>query len=241
MVMFVLFKKDRAEVSSVKEEETETEQKAAKLDTDKKSEEVIKKQLVDSQALKEKASTPAISKEQIDEVQKQFSNELKQLGACLGIQPAVDAEKVDPTFDNLIVTLSAPLGDIVVKMDDWTQLDVKAADGSLKRIRTEVEYQENGTPIKRAQLYRINEQGMPEQQQLNIDQATDPTDQYLDGLKGDSQTILEEKGSRVYYAEGEELVLIERGGKIQSYSLTKGEKTFSCTETDAITTHCQCL
>ena len=37
------------------------------------------------------------------------------------------------------------------------------------------------------------------------------------------------------------LVVIERNGKIQSFSMSKGEKTFSCTETDATTSSCQCL
>jgi hypothetical protein len=126
-------------------------------------------------------------------------------------------------------------------MDDWAQQDFKTEDGSLRRIRTEVEYQETGNPIKRAQFYKINAQGMPELQTLNPDQATDPSDDFISSLKGDGQVTIEEKGGRIYYQEGEELVMVERGGKVQSFSITKGDKTFSCTETDATTSNCQCL
>jgi hypothetical protein len=148
---------------------------------------------------------------------------------------------MEPSFDNLSASLKPALGEVVVRMDDWTQQDFKADDGSLRRIRTEVEYQDTGNPVKRVQFYKINAQGMPELQTLNPDQATDPSDDFISSLKGDGQVTIEEKGGRVYYQEGEELVLVERGGKVQSFSLTKGDKTFSCTETDATTSNCQCL
>jgi hypothetical protein len=240
IVMVLFFWKDRSQLPA-ETAEVENDSKVAQLDTEKKSEEVIKKQLVESQALKEKASAPAATNEEIEEVQKSFSVHLKQLGQCLGVNPAVDADKVDPTFDNLVVSLQPTIGDVVVKMDDWSQLDLRSANGDMKRIRTEVEYEDNNNPVKRVQLYKINDQGMPELQPLTNAESVDPSDEYLASLKGDASSVNDEKGGRVYYAEGEELVLVERNNKVQSFSLTKGEKTFSCTETDTKTSNCQCL
>ncbi len=239
-VMVLFFWKDKSAVP-VETNEVETENKTAQLDTEKKSEEVIKKQLVESQALKDQASAPAATNEEIEEVQKAFSAHIKVMGQCIGVNPSVETDKVDPTFDNLVVSLQPTLGDVVVKMDDWTQLDVRGPNGEMKRLRTEVEYQENNNPVKHVQLYKINDNGMPELQPLSPDQSLDPTDEYLASLKGDAATVNDEKGGRVYYAEGEELVLVERNGKVQSFSLTKGEKTFSCTETDTKSSNCQCL
>ena len=179
---------------------------------------------------------------QLDEVNKTFANHIRQMGQCLGVAASSSSfDKIEPTFDNLVVSLQPTLGEVVVKMDDWAQLDVRSPNGDMKRIRTEVEYQDNNNPIKRAQLYKLNEQGMPELQQLNPEQSVDPTDEYLESLRGDATTVNDEKGGRAYYAEGEEMVLVERNGKIQSFSLTKGEKTFSCTETDMTSSNCQCL
>lgn len=219
-------------------EESELGTKEANVQTG--STQVMEDQAADSKTLKEKSVQNA-TQEQIEEIEQSFSIHLKQLGICLGIQPAVDAERVQPSYENLIQSLKPALGEIVVKMDDWTQTDLKYGDGSMKRIRTEVEYLDSGSPVKRAQLYKINDQGMPELQPLTTDLATDPTDEFISSLKGDGQETLEEKGGRVYYQEGEELVLVERSGKVQSFSISKGEKTFSCTETDAATSNCQCL
>jgi hypothetical protein len=243
VIMVVFFWKDHPPAETHKEDETEVEQpvQSAKLDTDRKSEEVIRKQLIESQALKDKASLPATTNDQIEEVQKSFSLHLRQLGQCLEVATAVDQDRVDPQFDNIVVSLKPAFGDVIVKMDDWTQWDVQAQDGSMKRIRTEVEYLENNVPTKRAQLYKLNEQGMPVMQPLSEDFATNPTDEYLESLRGGGRTLVDEKASRAYYTEGEELVVIERNGKVQSFSMSKGERTFSCTETDAPTSNCQCL
>jgi hypothetical protein len=243
-VMYFFFKRDRQEamkMGDTAQEETSEPQKAARTNTDKKSEEVIKNQLIETQALKEKATAPPTSPEQVEEVQKNFSNQLRQMGQCLAVQIRTDQEKIDPQYDNLANTVSSGFGNMLVKMDDWTQWEGQASDGSIKRIRTEIEYLENNIPTKRVQLYKLNQQGMPEMQPLNEDEALNPPDEYLNSLRGDAKTIVDEKATRGYYAEGEELVVVERNGKIQSFSMSKGEKTFSCTETDTTASHCQCL
>ncbi|MBC7741863.1 MAG: hypothetical protein H7061_06685 [Bdellovibrionaceae bacterium] len=239
-VMILFFWNDRNELRD-ESSANETETQVARLDTDKKSEEVIKKQVLDSQNIKDKSTGVATTAEQIAEVEKSFSSHLKLLGQCLGVIPSVESDKVDPTFDNLIIALRPAFGDVVVKMDDWTQLDMRAPSGVVTRIRTETEYVDNGNPIKRLQYYKMNEQGMPELQVLPAEHMVDPSDSYLETLKGDAPTVNDEKGGRVYYSEGEELVLVERNNKVQSFSLSKGEKTFSCTETDTVSSNCQCL
>ncbi len=240
IIMVIFFKQDRESSIDTVAENNQSDQKA-RLDTDKKSEEVIKKQLIETEALKEKATRAAVTQDQIDEVEKSFSIHLKQLGQCLGVANAVDQEKIGPQFDHLTASLKPAFGDVLVKMDDWAQWDIKTPDGKLKRIRTENEYLENNNPTKRLQLYRLNDQGMPELQNLTDEQAINPSDDYLESLRADGETMIDEKASRAYYTEGEELVVVERNGKIQSFSMSKGEKTFSCTDTDSSTSNCQCL
>lgn len=180
--------------------------------------------------------------EGVEQVQKKFSEHLKEIGQCLQFKNAVDSEKIDPTFDNLIVSLRPALGEVVVQMDDWTQRDLRSADGELIRIRTETDFQNaTGRPVKRVQLYKLNGQNNPELQNLDPEKSVNPEDSYIDTLSAGASTFLEEKGGRAYYQEGEELVIIERNGKVESISLSKGSKTVSCSGLDSLKSSCQCL
>lgn len=174
-------------------------------------------------------------------VDKNFVEHLKSIGSCLKMNPAVDSDRVEPTYDNLLVSIRPALGDLVVQMDDWTQLDLQNSDGTKKRIRTEVNYENPNTPVKYVQLFNLNEQGMPEMQILDQEKSTNPTDDYINYLRGGATVTIDERGSRAYFPDGEELVLVERAGKIESLSLTKNGKTVSCTALDTVQSNCQCL
>ncbi|MES2802758.1 MAG: hypothetical protein V4654_09725 [Bdellovibrionota bacterium] len=186
-----------------------------------------------SEALKAGAARDAISKN--------FVEHLKTIGICLKINPAIDNLTIEPTYDNLLISLRPAIGELVVQMDDWTQMDLHSADGSRKRIRTEVNYENPNAPVKYVQLYHINDQGFPEMQTVDAEKARNPSDDYINYLRGGAELTLNERGSRVYFQEGEEIVLVERSGVIESFSLSKDGKTVSCTGLDAINSNCQCV
>ncbi len=238
-MMFLFFWKDRESTKPFKNGSNESSN-VARLGNVPKTTGAQQNQVNPTPDVKDKPSQTNKDADQIEEVQKSFSAHLRQLAQCLAVTVAVDQEKIDPHFDNLVVSLNPAFGNVLVKMDDWTQWDIEMQDGTKRRIRTETEYLENNIPTKRAQLYKLNQQGMPEMQTLGDDQVN-PTDEYLESLRGDGRTYIDEKASRSYYAEGEELVVVERNGKVQSFSVNKGEKTFSCSETDSVTSNCQCL
>ena len=241
-VVYLIYSKYKDESRPLAEvDASDSEEEVVKVETQKKSEEVIKKQLVESQAINDKATSPAQTPDQMEDVEKAFSTHLRQLGECLGVESSVNAEKLTPSAENLIDTLKTSFGEVVVKMDDWSQVDLQNDDGTVSRIRTEVEYTDSSSPTRRVQLYKVNNQDMPELQPLTAEQSVNPTDEALEKLRGSAKPIIDEKGSRIYYPNGEELVLVERGGKVQSYSLTKGEKTFTCTDSDSSSSTCQCL
>jgi hypothetical protein len=189
------------------------------------------------------AETEPAKPEDAERVFQQFSEHLKTIGTCLEIKNAVDSEKIDPNFDNLIVSLRPALGEVVVQMDDWTQRDLRNNQGERKRLRTETNYEDGGisSPTRRVQLYQLNEQNMPELQNIDPEQSVNPSEDYIESLKGGFETTIEEKGGRAYYQEGEELVFIERNGKLESVSLSRNGKTISCTGLDSVKSNCQCL
>lgn len=176
-----------------------------------------------------------------DEISRNFASHLKTIGTCLKINPAVDNPTIEPTYDNLLISLRPAIGELVVQMDDWTQLDLQNPDGSRKRIRTEVNYEDPNNPVKYVQLYNMNDQGFPELQTVDPEKARNPSDDYINYLRGGANLVLDERGSRVYFQEGEEIVLVERSGIIESFSLTKNGKTVSCTGLDKIESNCQCI
>lgn len=239
--VFFFFKKNPQDNSKSEGEEIIESEQVVRVQSEKKIENATQKQPESAGAVQESVASSVVSNEQLEDIQKNFSNHMRQLGQCLSVQIMVDQDKIDPQYEALAHGLSSAFGNMLVKMDDWTQWEGQAADGSIRRIRTEIEYLENNVPTKRLQLYKLNQQGMPELQPLSEDLATNPPDEYIANLRGDAQTRIDEKATRGYYTEGEELVVIERNGKVQSFSMTKGEKTFSCTDTNSPASNCQCL
>ena len=80
------------------------------------------------------------------ENQKQFAAHLKTIGQCLQIKNNTEYDQVDPIFDNLIASLKLAMGDVTVFTDDWAQTDLQYNDGTLKRLRIEVGYDDPGNP-----------------------------------------------------------------------------------------------
>lgn len=173
-------------------------------------------------------------------ISKNFVEHLKAVGTCLKINPAIDNATIEPTYDNLLISLRPAIGELVVQMDDWTQMDLQNPDGTRKRLRTEVNYENPNSPVKYVQLYNINDQGFPEMQTVDPEKARNPTDDYINYLRAGANLVLDERGSRVYFQEGEEIVLVERAGMIESFSMSKNGKTVSCSALDALNSNCQC-
>ncbi len=185
---------------------------------------------------------PATPQDVLDrEISTQFVNSLKTIGRCLQIKNVVDYDQIDPTFDNLIVSLKPALGDITVYTDDWTQADVQFSDGTQKRIRTEINYDNPGDPIKHLQVYKLTEMGVPEMEDLDPQHTINPSDEYIGSLRIGSNTLLHEKGGRAYFQGGEEVVIIERNGKVESITMTRNSKTVSCYSMTTKESNCQCF
>lgn len=171
---------------------------------------------------------------------KNFSHRLKEISQCLQLNNIVDDDLNDPTFDNLMASLKPALGDMVVLTDDWTQIDVQFSDGVVKKIRTEINYDDPSDPTKYLQVYRMNAEGFPEMETIDEKQALNPTREYLASLVAGSDTIFEEKGGRAYFQNGEELAIVERNGFLDAISMNVKSKTVSCTNLMTKEASCQC-
>ena len=174
-------------------------------------------------------------------VLKQFSLHLKSMAKCLGLAgaPAI-SEKTEPTIDNLGANLKAALGDIVVQMDDWTQIEILDQNSVRKRVRVDYDYPDGSNPSRRLSMYQINSYGMPEIMNLTADEANNPNEAYISSLTEGHKVITDEKGTRVYFQDGEELIYSLRNGQLQSVSINKADKSFNCFNLDEENSSCSC-
>lgn len=198
-------------------------------------------QMTTSSAQAATSQTAALPKAPREVTSANFAQHLSTIGKCLGINNTIERDQIEPTYDNLILSLAPALGAVVVQMDDWTQMDLQNPDGTRRRLRTEVNYENPNEPVKYVQLYNINDQGFPEMQQIDPEKARNPSEDYINYLRGGANLVLDERGSRAYFSEGEEMVLVERAGVIESFSLTRNGKTVSCTGLDVANSNCQCV
>lgn len=176
----------------------------------------------------------------MDESHKLFVNALKELSQCLQIKNTIDYDQVEPTLDNLLTSVKPALGEMTVFTDDWAQTDVQYADGTIKRIRTEINYDNPGNPTKYLQVYKLNDQKIPEMEDIDPQQSVNPPDDYVESLKTGSNILLTEKGGRVYFPGGEEMAVIEQNGKLDSFTMTRNNKTINCSSMMSAASSCQC-
>lgn len=176
-----------------------------------------------------------------EEIAKNFSQHMKALGVCIGETNTNFEDKIEPRMENVIVALNPILGETVVQYDDWNQWDFKNQEGESYRIRTEMSYEDISNPVRYLQYYKLNEQSMPELQKLDEKDYRNPSESFIDSLKAGAQIETNQKGGRFYFQNGEELVTVEKNGKIETMTLTRNNKTFTCSFLNSINSKCECM
>lgn len=174
-------------------------------------------------------------------VLKRYSQHLLNMEKCLRLQSQNFTDSsATPSAENLISGLRPNLGDTVVQLEDWAQYDLLDKSGVKKRIRVDVDYPDGATPNRRLSMYTVNSYGALEIDNLTNDQSDNPNMAYIDSLKDGMQTLTEEKAVRVYFAQGEELLYTTKNGQIDSFSISKMDRAYNCTNLMAENSTCTC-
>ena len=170
-----------------------------------------------------------------------FSENLSAMGKCLGLaNMPVPTEKVDPVPDNLVGSIRSVLGDAVVQMDDWSQVEVVEKNGTLKRIRIDYDYPDGVTPNRRLSMFTVNAYGAAEIMNLTDDETNNPNEAYIESLKEGLKVNQEQRAARLYFSQGEELVFTMKNGKLENFSFSRGNKNFTCSNMDEDSSRCTC-
>lgn len=174
-------------------------------------------------------------------VQKRFAGHMANLEKCLHLSSASGGLPVlQPTPDQLMAQLRGSLGEPVVQLEDWTQFDVIDKAGIKKRVRVDYDYPDGATPNRRLSSYTLNSYGSYEIDNLTNDQSDNPNEAYIESLKEGQRLTQEEKSSRMYFSQGEELLMGMKNGRLTSMSVTRGEYAYNCNNLSEETSTCTC-
>ncbi len=187
---------------------------------------------------------PEIAAEnKVDEavVRAQFIEALKGLGSCLDIKNSVDADQGEAKLDNVINSVRNEIGDPVIRSEDWTTTHIVLPNGEQRRIRIEMEYDANDRIVKRLKYYSLDKENLPVPIQLNTESTLDPQDSFIASLEKDGQVSLREKGERIYFQNGEELIFTQKNDRISDVEINRNGRTFKCLGLESGKSSCSCM
>lgn len=176
-----------------------------------------------------------------ENVLRQFANQLRDMNKCLGLNNNSSGDAVEPKIDNLLQNMRASLGDSVLQAEDYMQTEiVDARDGSRKRVRVDYDYSDGNNYSRRLSIYQINAYGAPEIVELTADQSNNPNQAYVESLIEGNKVMAEERGARVYFPQGEEVVFSMKDGILQNLSVNRDQRSFNCFNLGEENSNCSC-
>ncbi len=188
-------------------------------------------------------SVAGAGENKVDEaaVQAQFIEALKGLGSCLDIKNSADPDQSDPKVDNLINSVRNEIGDPVIRSEDWSTTHLVLPNGEQRRIRIEMEYDANDRIVKRLKYYSLDKENLPVPIQLSNESSLDPQDSYIASLEKDGQVSLREKGERIYFQNGEELIFTQKNERLSDIEINRSGRTFKCMGLETGKSSCNCM
>jgi hypothetical protein len=175
-----------------------------------------------------------------DTVLKNFATHMSEVQKCLHLTAMNVGAQAEPTSDTLLSLLKPSLGEPVVQIDDWSQFDLTDKSGTKKRVRVDYDYPDGVTPNRRLSSYTLNSYGALEIDNLTSDQTDNPNEAYIESLKEGAQVTSDERASRVYFSQGEEVAFSLRNGKLDSFNISKSEYSITCTAVSDENSKCSC-
>lgn len=173
-------------------------------------------------------------------VQAQFVEALKSLGTCLDVKNVVDSDQKEPTLDNLVASVRNEIGDPVIRSEDWSNTLLVLPNGEQRRIRLEMEYDADDHVVKRLKYYKLeNDNLVP--LPLENESSVDPQDSFIASLESEGKVATREKGSRMYFQNGEEVVFVEKNDRLADVEINRNGRTFKCVGLDSGRSTCSCL
>jgi hypothetical protein len=165
-----------------------------------------------------------------------FEKRLDELAACLklrGIKAGEEAENLD--FFSLNASLSNKFGGLKDQVDLWASTEIQTPNGVRRRIFADFR---QGQPSLR--YFEIQKDGSQKNLELSQEQMTEPSESLIASLESDGQILGRARERLVTYEYGQQIQVREVDGKVYSFKVVQGPKTFSCNRDSSKNLNCSC-
>lgn len=163
---------------------------------------------------------------------KKYQATFKEMATCLNMDMGEFSSNQQMNYENFHKVISPDLGDVVTTSMEWTSTDIQTASGEVRRIYVEYGPDIDGPPKRTLKYYSISKNGAQKEIPLSNDQTYNPTDTFIAGLEADGKTVGMSMARKMFYQNGDDLLLVERNGKILSFELPHDGATFTCNNFD---------
>ena len=185
------------------------------------------------------APTPATASENIiapatDSVP--FEKRLEDLAGCLklrDIKASEESENLD--FFSLNASLSNKFGGIKRQEDLWASTELQTSNGTRRRLF--VDFRQAQPSLR---YLEVQQDGSQKNLDLSPDQMAEPSESLIASLESDGQILGRARERLISYQYGQKIQVREVDGKVYSFKVTQGAKTFSCGPDGSKNMNCLC-
>lgn len=167
-------------------------------------------------------NTESLSTPLVDAVP--FEKRLEDLATCLNlraIKASEESENLD--FFSLNSSLTNKFGGIKDQTDLWASTEIQTPAGIRRRLFAD--FRQDRPSLR---YLEVQKDGTQKNIELTPDQMTEPSESLIASLESDGQIVGRARERLVSYQYGQKIQLREVDGKIYSFKVTQGNKTFSC-------------
>ncbi len=170
-----------------------------------------------------------------------FQKALKEMAPCLNmIVTPLDAQ-VEINFETLNAAIDTDLGDVVTQSEEWIATDIKTKAGEFRRIYIENQQGPETEIFRTMRYFSYSSEGVQRELPLTQEQMKNPSEALIASLESDGDVVSRAVSRRIFYQNGDDLLLVEKDGQIFSFELSHDGATFRCTGANKSSTfQCQC-
>lgn len=170
-----------------------------------------------------------------------FQKAVKEMGACLNMIVKPLDPQVEVNFDALNAAINADLGDVVTQNEEWIATDIKTKSGQLRRIYIENQPGPEAETVRTLKYLEYGSEGSAKELPISQEQMKNPSETLIASLEADGDVVGRSVSRRIFYQNGDDLLLVEKNGQIFSFELAHDGATFRCTGANkSATFQCQC-
>lgn len=171
-----------------------------------------------------------------------FQSHLKEMSQCLKLKMNPLDPQSELSFETFNAVISPDLGDILTQETAWTVTDIRTKSGEIRRIHVQRGVDgDDGSATRTLKYYSVDKDGSQKEIPLPQEQTVNPSDTLIASLESDGDLMGNSVARLIYYKGGDDLLFVERSGKIYSFELSRNGRTYRCTGADsAETMKCDC-